>query len=340
MNKIIKNIPTNIITGFLGVGKTTAILHLLKNKPQDENWAILVNEFGEVGIDKSLFSAHEPDNSGIFIKEVPGGCMCCTAGLPMQIALTQLLSEAKPDRLLIEPTGLGHPKEVMNILTAEHYQGILNIQKIITLVDARKASLPTYTQHSTFQQQIEIADIIVANKSDQYNDQDLPKLEAYLKTINPQISEHIYSVSMGEIEYSWLDGQTTKQSFDHHTHIWDRSAVPPSIDHDELPDCGYLSIANKGEGFYSQGWIFKDDFIFSRKDLNILFLSESVERLKGVFITKQGCFSYNKADGVLTETDINDITQSRVELIANTKNGFDKFESALFGPALLESKLN
>ena len=63
---------TNLITGFLGSGKTTSILHLLANKDPAEKWAVLVNEFGEVGIDGALLSS-----SGAMIKEIPGGCMCC-----------------------------------------------------------------------------------------------------------------------------------------------------------------------------------------------------------------------------------------------------------------------
>lgn len=88
-------IPTNLILGFLGVGKTTAILNLLKHKPAGERWAVLVNEFGEVGIDGAML-----DMEGAFVREVPGGCMCCVAGLPMQIGLNQLIHRARPDRLL------------------------------------------------------------------------------------------------------------------------------------------------------------------------------------------------------------------------------------------------
>jgi len=61
---------TNLITGFLGSGKTTSILHLLANKPANEKWAVLVNEFGEVGIDGALLA-----ESGALLKEIPGGCM-------------------------------------------------------------------------------------------------------------------------------------------------------------------------------------------------------------------------------------------------------------------------
>ena len=94
----------NLITGFLGSGKTTTLLHLLAHKPANEKWAILVNEFGEVGIDGALLA-----NRGAALKEIPGGCMCCVNGLPLQVGLNMLLKQTKPDRLIIEPTGLGHP---------------------------------------------------------------------------------------------------------------------------------------------------------------------------------------------------------------------------------------
>ena len=171
----IKAIPTNIITGFLGVGKTTAILNLLKNKPKNERWAVLVNEFGEIGVDGSLFQGQHSTEQGVFISEVPGGCMCCAAGLPMQIALNQLLSESKPDRLLIEPTGLGHPKEVLEILSAEYYQDVLCLHKTVTLVDARNLKDSRYTEHKTFNQQIAIADIVIGNKLDLYQSSDSAK---------------------------------------------------------------------------------------------------------------------------------------------------------------------
>lgn len=81
--KAIRIIPTNIITGFLGAGKTSAILHLLTIKPVDERWAVLVNEFGEIGIDGSLFEGqHKKKMAFLFVRcqavacAVPQGCLC------------------------------------------------------------------------------------------------------------------------------------------------------------------------------------------------------------------------------------------------------------------------
>ena len=75
-------IPVNIITGFLGSGKTSAVLNLLKQKPPEEHWAILVNEFGEIGIDRSLMQAHAVTQDRVAILEVPGG-EGVTTGAPL-----------------------------------------------------------------------------------------------------------------------------------------------------------------------------------------------------------------------------------------------------------------
>ncbi len=152
---------TNLITGFLGSGKTTSILHLLANKDPAEKWAVLVNEFGEVGIDGALLA-----DSGAMVKEIPGGCMCCVNGLPMQVGLNTLLRQGKPDRLLIEPTGLGHPKQILDLLTAPVYEPWLELRATLCLLDPRQLLDEKTINNDNFRDQLASADIIVANKSD------------------------------------------------------------------------------------------------------------------------------------------------------------------------------
>ena len=313
---LVHAVPTNIITGFLGVGKTSTILHLLENKPGNERWAVLVNEFGEIGIDGSLFEGQRGDKQGVVIREVPGGCMCCAAGLPMQVALNQLLVKARPDRLLIEPTGLGHPKEVLNVLLSTHYRESLSLQKTLTLVDARKLSDSRYTSHETFNQQIAVADTVIGNKLDLYEDKDQEKLIAYVKKTGKAQVKVIFS-QHGEVALSELEGvpeEVLLDSSGHHTHEHQSRALAADF---EIPECGYLTAVNEGEGFYSIGWRFSPDKVFDHQKLYLFLSGLQFERMKAVFITDKGFFGYNLTLDALTEIKLDDCLESRVEMISD-----------------------
>ena len=307
-------VPTNIITGFLGAGKTTTILNLLQHKPTDERWAILVNEFGEIGVDGSMLQGQQSEESGVHIREVPGGCMCCTAGLPMQIALTQLLRRAKPHRLLIEPTGLGHPLEVLQTLSADYNREVLSIQKTLTLVDARNLSDERYTGHDTFRQQLEIADVVVANKDDLSTATDRHQLESYVEDTCRPGTEIVYT-QFGVVTPAILQGPTATVAETAEPHTQDTQPLLAA----ELPfpECGYVTAINHGEGFESIGWRFSPEKVFDRKLLYKLLSGLDVERMKAVFITGRGVFAYNMTRDTLTETELDDCAESRIEIICN-----------------------
>jgi len=311
-NKIIA-VPTNIITGFLGVGKTSAILHLLKHKPENERWAILVNEFGEIGVDGSLLAGEYSEQHGVYIQEVPGGCMCCTAGVSMQVALNKLLKRAKPDRLLIEPTGLGHLKDVLKVLSAEHYQTVLTLQKTITLVDARNLSDPRYTTHDIFNQQIAIADTVIGNKVDMYQDGDKEKLIHYVKS-HSQTHTNVYFSQQGNIALSQLAEITSFSlpSKSHH-HATEKTL----ISNVSIPECGFIKALNTGEGFNSIGWRFSPKKIFNYRKLQTFLTLATAERIKAVFITELGTFGYNIAKDNLAESPLSNGKESRIEIISH-----------------------
>jgi len=321
---MLSQIPTNIITGFLGVGKTTAIQYLLNHKPAHERWAVLVNEFGEVGIDAGLL-ANEQQATGVFMREVPGGCMCCAAGIPMQVALTQLIRQAKPDRLLIEPTGLGHPLEVVRVLQQPHYRDVLDLRSTITLVDARKLADSRYTGNETFNQQLQVADLVVAHKTDLYVATETEQLTEYLQTLGSDAP--VLSCNEGQLSLQWLDADSkhdrvtdTESSHQHHDHFQT----------DELmPDCGYLRKDNSGEGYYSSGWIFSAEFEFSFTALETLLMGVPAERLKAVFITDEGIFAFNLADAVLKVQALDEVMDSRIEVIGQQPAEWSELEQQL-----------
>ncbi|CDT60002.1 CobW family GTP-binding protein [Vibrio coralliirubri] len=306
-------IPTNIITGFLGVGKTSAILNLMKNKPENERWAVLVNEFGEIGVDGSLIQGNQTTQQ-VFIREVPGGCMCCAAGLPMQIALNQLLTEAKPDRLLIEPTGLGHPKEVLQVLCSEHYRKVLSLQKNVTLVDARKLSDSRYADHDTFNQQITIADTVVGNKVDLYQDGDAEKLAEYVTEICHPNTKLVFA-HHGKIPFEEFEGDTNffgQQTHHHHHHHQQEKPLASEL---PMPESGMIKTTNQGEGFESVGWRFSAEKLFDHQRLRHFLVGLKAERMKAVFITQRGIFGYNLTEDGLTESELDECIETRIEVI-------------------------
>ena len=286
------------------MGKSTAITKLLRNKADSERWAVLVNEFGKVGIDGALLSGTTSDSPSIFIREVPGGCLCCAASVPRQGALNQLLKEARPDRLLIEPTGLGHPKQIIAALSKPEYHSVLDLRSTITLVDARKIADSRYTNHPTFNQQLEVADLIVANKSDLYSDHELDTLRHYLNRSGLG-STPLHAVSEGAIESSWLNQLS-------HT-------SPPVI-------CGETPPIDQ---FHSHGWTFDSDTCFNFKSVNSLFSQLQVIRLKAVIRTDRGLFGFNWMDENLQCIKLTQLELSRVEVIDTQPASWEGLEDQL-----------
>jgi G3E family GTPase len=131
---VLSHIPTHLIAGPLGAGKTSLIRHLLAQRPADERWAVLVNEFGQIGLDAALLTTAD---DGIALSEVAGGCLCCINGAPFQIGLARLLRKAKPHRLFIEPSGLGHPAELLQQLRDPPWEGVLALQPSVLVLDAQ-----------------------------------------------------------------------------------------------------------------------------------------------------------------------------------------------------------
>lgn len=163
-----QGIKVTLITGFLGAGKTTLIRQLLEKAPANEKWAVLVNEFGDIGLDSAFYS-----ESGVAIKEVPGGCVCCATSAAFQQGLNQLIRQYNPDRIVIEPSGLGHPKQIIQKLRSDLYQDVLLLTGVFCVLDARNLQDERYTQHHMFNDQIESANGVVLSHVDKYQDEDV-----------------------------------------------------------------------------------------------------------------------------------------------------------------------
>ena len=314
----------NLITGFLGSGKTTTIRHLLAQKPDDEVWAVLVNEFGEIGIDGALLS-----DSGAVLKEIPGGCMCCVNGLPMQIGLNMLLQQKKPHRLLIEPTGLGHPKQILSLLTAESYHPWRSLQASLCLLDARQLQDVRYRENENFRDQLAAADIIVANKQDTYSADDIAALARWQQA--EAGDRPIVSAAQGEIDVSLLDEprRNTRELPDgthHHSHASERGLAALRLPGGEA----WRRALNEGQGYFACGWIFSPDTQFSTIALLDWVRLTPVDRIKGVLRIPEGTLIINRQGADLhIETKPFPPLDSRIELIHTASAPWNQFQSQL-----------
>ena len=363
---ITKPINTNIITGFLGVGKTTLISQLLAHKPKGEVWAVLVNEFGEIGIDGGLLNAtaagnesSDPDATpakpaSIVIKEVPGGCLCCVSGLPTQVAINQLIQQIKPDRLLIEPTGLGHPAEIVKLLTSEYYRNVITLQSSVCLVDARKVSDPRYRNHDTFTQQLQMADVLLANKAQHYTETDHLQLQQFLSKLHLQqtplisVDNHFTDVDLIQQLLLRLNTPTKYQTVQAGQRLLGRKTLmdnwlsnePPlsDIDTPEFSPTGFIHKTNQGEGCYSSGWIFSAVHCFQFEQFMAwvdTVKMDKVLRLKAIVITQDGVLSVNMVDDKLMLNELDDALDTRVEIISDMPLEHERLQQQLLACLLI-----
>jgi len=187
---LFQNIPCTLVTGFLGAGKTTVINQLLATKPDDERWALLINEFGRIGIDGALLASSQDNDleqKNIAIREVSGGCICCTSQLPLQIAISRLLSEHHPQRLLIEPTGLAHPRELILQLSAPHWQTALKMNAVITVLSGEQWQQIKYRDHDGYQAHVRDADVLIINRYVQLDISEKQVLVEWITKLNSQV---------------------------------------------------------------------------------------------------------------------------------------------------------
>ena len=161
-------IPVSIISGFLGSGKTTAIIKLLGQKTTNEYWAVIINEFGKVSIDSQTLRSSSSNTGMIF--EVSGGCICCSAKGYFQENLKKIVSNRNYTRVIIEPSGLGGIDMVSEIVNAN---SALCLMPVICLVDMGSIENPRLLINPIYRMQIGKASLIGFSKCDLITDSSL-----------------------------------------------------------------------------------------------------------------------------------------------------------------------
>lgn len=197
---------------------------------------MLVNEFGEVGVDGALLAAQS-----VIVQEVAGGCLCCVAAPAFTTGLNRLIRQHRPDRILIEPSGLGHPAQVLDTLTGPLYGTVLEVRATLCLMDARHLASPRHREHPNFQDQIHLADVLIANKRDLYAAEDFNAFEQFAASLRPPkknspVSARAISIAAG---WTWGVPSIARPHFPRHMRFWWKP-VPP-ISRPPLTMTGSLS---------------------------------------------------------------------------------------------------
>ena len=169
--------PVTILTGFLGAGKTTLLNHILSNQDGLKT-AVLVNEFGEIGIDNDLVVSTSAD-----MVELSNGCICCTINGELLEAVERILKRPEPlDYLVVETTGLADPLPVAMTFLGSELRDQTRLDSIITLIDAENCNARVF-ESEVGRSQIIYGDILLLNKTDLVSEDRVKELEESLRSI-------------------------------------------------------------------------------------------------------------------------------------------------------------
>ena len=170
----------DIIAGYLGAGKTTCILEMIQNDPDPTRLAVLVNEFGDVGIDAALIG------DGTEVVELSSGCICCTLRLDFRIQIIEIADRWNPLRLLIEPTGVATIAQVVRSLRHKDLVDRIGGARVFVLVDAVTFTERLRDSPAFFTSQVTQADVLLLNKTDLVSPGRTQALKGVLESMNPE----------------------------------------------------------------------------------------------------------------------------------------------------------
>ena len=168
----------DIISGFLGAGKTTLIKKLIAEAYQNEKIVLIENEFGEIGIDGTFLK-----DSGVTINEMNSGCICCSLVGDFETSLKEVLDTYHPDRVIIEPSGVGKLSDVIKAVSTVNSDE-MELDNFITVVDAKKCRMYTKNFGEFYNNQVEHASLIVLSRSQDLTEFQLKECLDILKGLN------------------------------------------------------------------------------------------------------------------------------------------------------------
>ena len=315
-------IPVHILSGFLGVGKTTAVKDLLARRADRERIAVVVNEFGTLGVDGALLS----DCASCILREVPGGCVCCTAMGDLEASLEEVCDIVAPTRFVLEPTGLARPSELVDLLRGPRWAQRFDVRPVITLVDPQQDLAKAYAESPLFRDQVDTGDVLVVNRCDLASEEEILRAEEWAGALAPpklRIARAWHGVLPDE--------------------IWDLERETPAAAPALLEASSSHAHAHGDflEGYVGRGVAEPPERIFDAERLLAAFeelrsgrlTRGGVARAKGLFHTTAGWRVHEIAGSRLTTAPTSWRRDSRVDVILKNpeERDFLEWEEALGG---------
>ena len=225
-------VKIDIISGFLGAGKTTLIKKLLKEAFEGEQVVLIENEFGEIGIDGGFLK-----DAGIEIREMNSGCICCSLVGDFGASLKEVVEKYHPDRILIEPSGVGKLSDVIKAVQGVEEDVDIQLNSYTTVVDAKKCKMYMRNFGEFFDNQVQYAGAIIMSRTDIVDEKKAMESMELLRSINEKAAiittpiekldgKKILEVMEHPVS---LADELLKEEHEHHHHH----------DHDEECGCGH-----------------------------------------------------------------------------------------------------
>lgn len=278
-----------LICGFLGAGKTTLLKNLLRQHNSDT--AILVNEFGELGIDGTLIS----EGTNLSVTEMPSGCICCTLKENLVAAIREIMERLRPQQLIIEPSGIAAPSSILLGIKNADFAGEVELAPVVGIIDLtffpdlirEEDNMSNY-----FHDQILNSDIILLNKADLAAPETIDECRAAIAAINP--AALLIPTVYCEVELP--PGEAKAEVTHFHT--------APQF----------------------QAEVFAFTGVFDRGKIELLLKnlehgeSGDVFRAKGIIITKDGSVTFDYVHGLINFGQIKDAAANKLVFIGRNLN--------------------
>ena len=316
----------DVIYGFLGSGKTTFITRILREWGAAEKIVVLVNEFGEVGIDGALLK-----NSGGDVVEMTSGCICCTLQSDFRTQLMEIHRAFKPERVIVEPTGVATIAQIRSIFEAQLFEEVIDEIHLVLIADAT-GFMEFYRDNRHFvEAQVKNADLALLNKCDLVEKKQAILLQNALVSLHPELP--VLLTEFGAVDWAEYKLALSGRGSEKRDRRLERKGAPTGLV-DLIPTHEAGVQAHKVEegedalGYESFGRLYGDR-VFSSGPLEDFFerlrspdggMGEVV-RAKGIFRIINGSWILMElASGNFSSQPIGEVTENRVSIIGKKLN--------------------